>query len=42
MTLSAVVGVWALELPVARWVAWLDTYLKNPKKDGIAIMHDDR
>jgi dipeptidyl aminopeptidase/acylaminoacyl peptidase len=26
----------------ARWVAWLDTYLKNPKKDGIAIMHDDR
>ena len=23
----------------ARWVAWLDTYLKNPKKDGIAIMH---
>jgi dipeptidyl aminopeptidase/acylaminoacyl peptidase len=23
----------------ARWVAWLDLYLKNPKKDGIAIMH---
>ena len=23
----------------ARWVAWLDTYLKNPKKEGIAIMH---
>ena len=26
----------------ARWVAWLDTYVKNPKKEGIAIMHDDR
>ena len=26
----------------ARWVAWLDTYLKNPKKDGRAIMNDDR
>ena len=24
----------------ARWVAWLDTYLKNPRKEGIAIMHD--
>ena len=23
----------------ARWVAWLDTYVKNPKKEGIAIMH---
>jgi dipeptidyl aminopeptidase/acylaminoacyl peptidase len=23
----------------ARWVAWLETYVKNPKKDGIAIMH---
>ncbi len=22
----------------ARWVAWLDLYLKNPKKEGIAIM----
>jgi dipeptidyl aminopeptidase/acylaminoacyl peptidase len=23
----------------ARWVAWLDLYVKNPKKEGIAIMH---
>ena len=26
----------------ARWVAWLDTYVKNRKKEGIAIMQDDR
>jgi dipeptidyl aminopeptidase/acylaminoacyl peptidase len=26
----------------ARWVAWLDTYVKNPKKEGIAIMNQDR
>ncbi len=26
----------------ARWVAWLDTYVKNPKQEGIAIMNEDR